>query len=120
MITNEDIREFEFIEHPVPPNKHNSSCSSSTIVKMWVLLEGSPDSEELKADITHVTNLNDFKDILIKEFDDVLKNTKKRNIVLLNNDNAPIPPDTKLQTLANNTATTPLVVRYPISSANRK
>jgi len=29
---------------------------------------------ELKADIIQVANLNDFKEVLIKEFDDVLKN----------------------------------------------
>src|SRR5688500_8544198 len=110
-MTDKDKREFEFIEHPVFPNKYNSSCSILTIVKMWILLEGSPDSEELKADITHVKNLNDFKDVLIKEFDDVLKNIKRRNIVLFDNNNTPISPDTKLQTLANNTAITPLVVR---------
>ena len=120
MITNEDIKEFEFIEHPVSSNKHNSSCSSSTIVKMWVLLEGSPDPEQLEADITHVKILNDFKQVLIDEFDDELKNIKKRNIVLLHNNNT-LKPNEDVQILANTaTAESPLVVRYPISAVNSK
>src|SRR5687767_1446180 len=118
MITNEDIREFEFIEHPVSPNKHNSSCSSSTIVKMWVLLEGSLRAKKLIADISKIEDLDDFVSILKDEFKTKLENVEPEDIVLLDNDNALISPDTKLQTLANNTnntAKTPLIVRYPLS-----
>jgi hypothetical protein len=38
--TNKDKKEFEFIEHP------DFLDNSSSIVKMWVLLEGSPDPEQ--------------------------------------------------------------------------
>src|SRR5688572_13670994 len=113
MITNEDIREFEFIEHPVPPNKHNSSCSSSTIVKMWVLLEGSLSARKLRANISEVKDLDDFKCILKEEFKEELGNARPRNIVFLDNDNKPLQPDTDIQTLVT-TDEKPLVVRYPI------
>ena len=64
MSTNEDKREF--IEHP--DSRH---CPS--IIEMCVLLEDLPDLVELEADTTRVKNLNDFKKVLIDEFD-VLKN----------------------------------------------
>ncbi|CAB4400747.1 unnamed protein product [Rhizophagus irregularis] len=103
------MTEFEFIER-----------SDSFIVKIWVLLEGSPDPEQLAADITHVKNLDDFKRVLIDEFNDELKNITKRNIVLLHNNNT-LKPSEDVQTLANiATAKNPLVVRYPISAVNIK
>ena len=90
MSINEDKREFEFIEHPVSPNKHNSSCStcsSSIIVKMWVLLEGSLRAKKLIADISKIEDLDDFKHIIKDEFKTKLENVESEDIVLLDNNN---------------------------------
>src|SRR5688572_23238201 len=114
LITNEDKREFKFIEHPVSPNKHNSS---STIVKMWVLLEGSEEARKLQADISKTVDLDDFKNILKKEFKK-LENSQKKDIRILNN-NKLLRPSTDIRTLVT-TDEKPLVVRYLISSANRE
>ena len=115
MSTNEDKREFEFIEHPVFPNP--------SIIKMWVLLEGAERARKLRADVSEVEDLDDFIYILKKDedFKEELKNARPQNIVLLDNNNSPLRPGTELQTLAKiSTDENPLVVRYPISAVNSK
>ncbi|CAG8604256.1 4939_t:CDS:2, partial [Ambispora leptoticha] len=97
----------------------DSSCPSS-VIKVWILLEGDPDPDKLEVNISQVTDLADFKRILKNEFEP-LKKIRPQNIVFLNNNNTPLPPDTCLQTLEDSTtAKTPLFVRYPLSNANRK
>lgn len=51
-----------------------------SIVKMWILLEGLPSPLKLGADVTKVSDLNDFKGILNSEFKE-LKGVKPHNIV---------------------------------------
>jgi hypothetical protein len=99
--------------------QRDSPCPS--IVKMWVLLEGSPSPLKLRADITNnVSDLDYFKVILSSEFK-VLKDVEPYNIVFLDNNNMPIRPGAKLQDLAEKTTDeNPLVVRYPISDVNSK
>ncbi|CAG8625974.1 9102_t:CDS:2, partial [Diversispora eburnea] len=96
------------------------SITQDTIIKMWVLFEGEPSSDELTADITKVPNLAQFKRILKNEFD-ILKDVRPSSIVFFNYDDrsTPIPPGTLLQPLADSTTDTkPLVVRYPISDSS--
>ncbi|CAB5166805.1 hypothetical protein RhiirA1_542562 [Rhizophagus irregularis] len=105
------MTEFEFIE------RTDSACPF--IVKMWVLLEGSPSPLKLKADITKVSDLDDFKGILKHEYEE-LTNVRPQNIVFLHHNNT-LKPNEDVQTLANTaTAENPLVVRYPISAVNIK
>lgn len=105
------MTEFEFIE------RTDSACPF--IVKMWVLLEGSPSPLKLKADITKVSDLDDFKGILKHEYEE-LTNVRPQNIVFLHHNNT-LKPNEDVQTLANTaTAENPLVVRYPISAVNSK
>ncbi|CAI2192418.1 19493_t:CDS:2 [Funneliformis geosporum] len=104
------------------PNKRSSSClsSSSIIVKMWVLLEGSPRARKLNADISKAYDLDDFVYILQEEYEE-LRDVRPQNIVILNNNNTQLQPDTDLQTLTKTTtAKNSLVVRYPLSNANIK
>lgn len=102
--------EFEFIER----------SSSNSIVKMWVLLEGSPSPIKLRTDITEVPDLNDFKQILKKEFEE-LENVRPQNIIFLDMNNNSILPGTDLQILANSkTDKDPLVVRYTLSNLSIK
>ncbi|CAG8454584.1 296_t:CDS:2 [Funneliformis mosseae] len=112
-MSNEDKTEYEFIGSQ---NKRPSSClsSSSVIVKMWVLLEGSPRVRKLNADISKAYDLDDFVYILQEEYEE-LRAVRLQYIVILNN-NTQLPPDTDLQTLTKTaTAKNSLVVRYPLS-----
>ncbi|KAF0466809.1 hypothetical protein F8M41_026096 [Gigaspora margarita] len=102
-------------------NERSSPCPTTqeTIIKMWILLEGHISPRKLKADLSQVSDLEDFKDVL-KEIQ-VLKNVEPDDIVFLNHDdrNTLIPPGTLLQPLADNTTDTkPLVARYPISDSS--
>ncbi|RHZ69304.1 hypothetical protein Glove_284g64 [Diversispora epigaea] len=91
---------------------------SNSIIKMWVLLEGDPDPDKLKADISEVTDLADFKSIVKNEFEP-LKNVRSGNIVFLDSNNTPIRPGIDLKSLSDNsTDTNPLIVRYPLSKEN--
>ncbi|CAI2194594.1 7473_t:CDS:2 [Funneliformis geosporum] len=102
------INSDEF-DHPCP-----------SIVKMWVLLEGSPRARKLNADISKAYDLDDFVYILQEEYEE-LRAVRPQNIVILNNNNTQLPPDTDLQTLTKTTtAKNPLVARYPISDVNIK
>ncbi|CAG8570842.1 16875_t:CDS:2, partial [Dentiscutata heterogama] len=67
-------------ERPGSPSKR---CPSS-IVNMWIQLEGAKDPEELFADITRVKNLSGFKKILIEQFKE-LKGAELRDIEILDN-----------------------------------
>ncbi|CAG8603700.1 872_t:CDS:2, partial [Funneliformis caledonium] len=98
------------------PKQRPSSClsSSSVIVKMWVLLEGSPRARKLNVDISIAYDLDDFVYILQEEYEE-LRAVRLQNIVILNN-NTQLPPDTDFQTLTKTaTAKNSLVVRYPLS-----
>ncbi|RHZ80360.1 hypothetical protein Glove_137g108 [Diversispora epigaea] len=91
---------------------------SNSIIKIWVLLEGSLSAVKLKADLSKTKDLDDFKYILKREFKK-LENIGLQNILFLDNNNTPIPPDTLLQSLAENTMDIkPLIIRYLISDSN--
>ncbi|RIB22995.1 hypothetical protein C2G38_922836 [Gigaspora rosea] len=99
-------------------NERSSPCPT-TQETIWVLLEGHISPCKLKIDLSQVSDLDDFKDV-IKEIQ-VLKNVKPYDIVFLNHDdrNTPIQPGTLLKPLADNTTyTKPLVVSYPISDSS--
>ncbi|CAG8805850.1 21493_t:CDS:2 [Gigaspora margarita] len=101
------------------PGSPNSSYPNP-VIKMWIYFEGRADSVKLNADVSQVVDLNDFKSILRDEFKE-LKDINNQDIAFLDDNNTPLPPDTCLQTLADNTtAKTPLLVRYPFSNANSK
>ncbi|CAI2194456.1 2552_t:CDS:2 [Funneliformis geosporum] len=68
------------------------------IVKMWVFLEGSPSPLKLRTDVTKVSDLNDFKEILSREFEE-LKSVRPYNIVFLDNKGIPILPGVELRAL---------------------
>ncbi|CAG8621759.1 7222_t:CDS:2 [Ambispora gerdemannii] len=109
-MSNED--KSKLTKFPERPSTTNS------IIKMWILLEGEPDRVKLEADISQVADLNDLKDILRDEFEE-LKGVKKQKIIFLDNNNIPLLADTRLQSLKDNTtAKAPLVVRYPLSKEN--
>ncbi|RIB18139.1 hypothetical protein C2G38_2185465 [Gigaspora rosea] len=64
--------------------------------------------------------LGRFQGYLMSEFEE-LKDVKNQRIVFLDYSNTTLSPDTCLQNLANNTtAKTPLLVRYPLSTATSK
>ncbi|RIB15926.1 hypothetical protein C2G38_2191324 [Gigaspora rosea] len=103
--------------------KHSgTSYPSSTnfVIKMRIRLEGELSSVELKANVSQVTDLDDFKNILKSEFEE-LKDIKNQRIVFLDYNNATLSPGTRLQNLVDNTtAKTPLLVHYPLSNAISK
>jgi hypothetical protein len=100
--------EFEFIER--------SNLNSNSIVKMWVFFEDLPSSIKLKADITEISDLNNFKYILKVKFKE-LEYVKPQNIIFLDYNNSQLLPGVNLQTLAKKvTAEKPLVVRYKMSN----
>ncbi|PKK67280.1 hypothetical protein RhiirC2_783725 [Rhizophagus irregularis] len=73
-----------------------------SIMKMWILLEGLPSPLKLGADVTKVSDLNDFKGILSSKFKE-LKGVRLHNIIFWGNDNIPIRPGTEFQSLAEET-----------------
>ncbi|CAG8796811.1 16622_t:CDS:2, partial [Gigaspora margarita] len=94
--------------------------STNFVIKMWIRFEGEPSSMKLKANVSQVTDLDDFRDILRSKFEE-LKDIKNQRIIFLDYNNVPLSPDTCLQNLVDNTtAKTPLLVRYPLSNANSK
>ncbi|CAG8523736.1 10024_t:CDS:2, partial [Dentiscutata erythropus] len=89
---------------------------------MWVLLEGHLSPLKLKADLSQVSDLGDFKDVL-KEKIPVLKNVEPYDILFLNYEDrtTPIRPGASLQLFVNSTTNMNLlVVRYQISDSSRK
>ncbi|GBC00274.1 hypothetical protein RclHR1_00380042 [Rhizophagus clarus] len=81
---------------------------------MWVLLEGDSNPIRIESDISLVVDLADFKHILRNELIK-LKNIKERDIVFFtyHDLDTSLPPDTKLQPLADNTTKNePLIVKY--------
>ncbi|CAG8657943.1 552_t:CDS:1, partial [Diversispora eburnea] len=91
---------------------------SNSIIKMWVLLEGSPSAVKLKADLSEAKDLDDFKSILKREFEK-LKKVEPEDILFLDSNNTPIRPGINLKSLSDNsTDENPLIVRYPLSNAN--
>ncbi|RIB07769.1 hypothetical protein C2G38_2213432 [Gigaspora rosea] len=99
-------------------NDSSYPSSTSFVIKMWIHFEDESDPVKLKADLSQVVDLDDFKDILRNEFKE-LKDIKNQKIVFLDNNSTPLSPDTRLQTLVDSTtAKAPLIVRYPLSNAN--
>lgn len=109
-----DKSNSEFIER-------SSFCTSSnSIVKIWVLLEGSRRATKLTANISQVQDLNDFVPILQNEFKE-LRTVRPHNIDFIDNNNSPLRPSTDLQTLAKKvTNEKPLVIRYTSSNLSSK
>ncbi|CAG8653923.1 4416_t:CDS:2, partial [Diversispora eburnea] len=91
---------------------------SNSIIKMWVLLEGSQRAVKLKADLSEAKDLDDFALILKREFEK-LKKVEPEDILFLDSNNTPIRPGINLKSLSgNSTDENPLIVRYPLSNAN--
>ena len=96
----------------------HSDTLCSSVVKIWVLLEGTQSPLKLKADIT--SDLDDFKEILKCKYEE-LTNVKPQHIVFLDSNNKQLLPDADIRTISNTaTAKNPLVVRYPLSDLSSK
>ncbi|CAG8724397.1 10621_t:CDS:2, partial [Gigaspora margarita] len=104
-----------------PGSPNNSYPSSANfVIKMWIHFEGELNPVKLKADVSQVADLDDFKDILRDEFEE-LKNIKNQKIVFLDGNKTPLRPGIELKSLADkSTDIKPLLVRYPFSNANSK
>ncbi|CAG8586142.1 7019_t:CDS:2 [Diversispora eburnea] len=99
----------EITERPSTPD---------SIIKMWVLLEGSQRAVKLKADLSETKDLDDFALILKREFEE-LEKVRPQDIVFLDSNNTSIRPGIDLKSLSDNsTDENPLVVRYPLTNAN--
>ncbi len=96
--------------------------SPSSIVTMWVLLEGKPRAVKVKNNVTQIPELDDFPPVLKEEFNE-LRDVERSDIEFFSYDDyntlTPLPSDTPLTSLTT-TASKPLVVRYPLSNTSGK
>jgi hypothetical protein len=89
---------------------------------MWVLLEGASKPSKIKADISEVLDLEDFKYVLMDEFE-ILRNAGQQNIVFftIHDPETLLPPSARLHPFAGNTTDQePLVIWHPLSNINSK
>ncbi|CAG8733382.1 2785_t:CDS:2, partial [Dentiscutata erythropus] len=108
------------------PNDNISELTEypSSIVTMWVLLEGKASAVEVDVDqknyMTRNFNLDRLKPILKEEFSELQDVARSEIEIFTYNDRTnPLPPDTNLSLLSEKvTGTSPLVIRYPLSTSN--
>ncbi|CAG8725956.1 9861_t:CDS:2, partial [Funneliformis caledonium] len=128
-MSNEEKKEFEFIERPGSPNKRpQGSCPSSCPIKMWVLFEGKENARKFVLKEDDFKNLEEFLSADLDDFKSALRkhhpfliSSENEDITLFNESLKCLDPRTNLNSLdVGKDSDTTIIVRYPLSRLSIK